>query len=563
MARLGTASYAQLPLDLEPADHWASGSTPAAPTTGNASRRLLGAFYTPQTAADYMADWTVRRDGEHLLEPSFGDGIFLRAVRTSACHKGFAAVRLSGIEIDRVALAQAIQGGTIAAPDAHHNDFLRVRPFTVQAVIGNPPYVRLRHIPAEQRASALKAAELTMGTPMDPSGSLWMPFMLHALRFLDAGGRLALVLPYDFTYVRYARPLWEKLRRSFSSLQVLRTHERLFPDLLQDVIILLADGYGSSTDSVRYQAFERTEDLLTAHPVVDELLSVEDVAQGERAFLMALLGQELRHLLSGRVAAMTAPARDFVTFNIGYVAGDKTFFHPTDDFVSEYRIPARSLRSALTATRALKGSGLGTSSLTGGQQSRLFFPDSKNLTAGERRYIAMGENHKVSARYKCRIRNPWYVVPGVRVPDVVLSVFSECPLLMINDADCVASNSLLCGYRRGVTNQTVATSWYTSLTLLQCELEVHALGGGVMVMVPREAGNVRLPTTVQVRDDHLRNLDRLLRRKQLSGAYLAGDREVLVGQLGFSEHDVELIRHGIEVLTHWRTSARSSRQAKR
>lgn len=563
MARIGSALIAQMPLDLEPDDDWTAGGPSIAPATGSASRRLLGAFYTPQTAADFMADWIVRHDGEHILEPSFGDGIFLRAVRESTRHRGFSDVRLTGIEIDKAAIEQAIRAGTIAPSDACPDDFLRVHPFKVQAVIGNPPYVRLRHVPARQRATALQAAELAMGTPMDPSGSLWMPFMLHALRFLEVGGRLALVLPYEFTYVRYARPLWETLRRRFSSLQILRTHERLFPDLLQDVVILLADGYGSSTSSVRYQAFERTGDLLSAQPVVDERIDVEEVVQGERAFLMALLGQDLRNLLSGRVAAVATPARDSITFNIGYVAGDKIFFHPTAECVSNYRIPARSLRPALSATRTLKGAGLGTSSLTTSQQNSLFFPDPNNLTAGERRYIAMGEQQKVSARYKCRIRKPWYMVPGVRVPDVVLSVFSECPLLMINDAACVASNSLLCGYRRGTTSEAIAVSWYTSLTLLQCELEVHALGGGVMVMVPREAGNVRIPTAVQVRDSHVRMLDRLLRRKQVAEAYRAGDREVLLGQLGFSEQDVELIHHGIEVLAHWRTSARSSRPAQR
>ena len=33
--------------------------------------------------------------------------------------------------------------------------------------------------------------------------------------------------------------------------------------------------------------------------------------------------------------------------------------------------------------------------------------------------------------------------------------------------------------------------------LLQCELEVHSLGGGVLVVVPREAGNIRIPRQVR------------------------------------------------------------------
>lgn len=525
-----------------------------------ATRRLLGAYYTPRSAAEYMADWIVRRDGEHILEPSFGDGIFLRAITTSVYRSNYTSVRLSGIEIDEKARAKALHEHLITDVDARCEDFLGVTPFKVQAVIGNPPYVRLRRLANEQRRRALEAAQAVMGNVMDPSGSLWMPFVLHAMRFLDVGGRLAFVLPYEFTYVRYAQPLWKALRNNFGALHVLRTHERLFPELLQDVVILLADDYGSCTDTVHFQAFERVEDLLSARPLVDETLSIDNLLCGERVFIGALLGDDLRRLLRTRVAEMTVPARKLVTFNIGYVAGDKTFFHPSDTNIEHYRIPERSLRASLTSARMIKGAGLRSSSLDSSRLSKLFFPNAGALTAGELRYIAMGEERGISARYKCRVRSPWFVVPGTRVPDVVLSVFSERPVLLINDAKCFASNSLLCGYCVTATSEELATSWYTSLTLLQCEIEVHALGGGVMVLVPREAGNVRLPKRVCVQEDHLSHLDHLLRLGRTAEAYRSGDRRVLIEQMGLRDDDVELIRHGIQVLTHWRTSARRSQR---
>lgn len=543
-----TEPVATIPLD---------GTASQQPT--GASQRLRGAFYTPHSAAEYMADWVVRHDGAHVLEPSFGGGIFLRAVAASAERRGNAGVRLSGVEIDKEARARALGAGLIADADARLADFLDVKPFPVQAVIGNPPYVRLRHLAAEQRGRALAAAETMLGQGMDPSGSLWLPFVLHALRFLDVGGRLAFVLPYEFTYVRYARPLWEALGERFGSLRVLRTHERLFPDLMQDVVILLADDYGSRTEFVHYQAFERVADLLGARPVVAESIPIADLLRGERAFIGALLGDELRRLLRTRIAAATVPARELVTFNIGYVTGDKTFFHPTAIAVDAYQLPASSLRSAVIATRSLRGSGLCTSSLDGDQRSNLFLPNPKALTAGEQRYIRWGEKSGVSNRYKCRVRKPWYVTPDTRIPDVILSVFSERPLFMVNDAGFLASNSLLCGFlRAGIVSEDLAAGWYTSLTLLQCEMEVHALGGGVMVLVPREAGNVRLPRSVRAHADHLSHLDCLLRGGLVAEAYRAGDGRVLSERLGIDGHEVELIRHGVEVLAHWRTSARSS-----
>lgn len=541
---------------LEPAA--ASEPDPIAlPASKGERRRLLGAFYTPRSVADFMADWVVRRADECVLEPSFGDGSFLRAVTASCERRSLSGVRLLGVEIDGAARARVLHAGLLTDADAYHTDFLALRPFPVQAVIGNPPYIRLRHLDPTRRGSAL-AAHLGLGVAPDPAGSLWVPFVLHAMRFLTEGGRLAFVLPYEFTHVRYARPLWSKLRRCFGSLQILRTRERPFADILQDVVILLADQYGARTDTVRYQAFEHVGDVLSGNPAVDEHLAIGDLVNGDRVFTAALLGQDLRCLLRSRIADVTTPTRHLVKFNIGYVAGDKDFFHPSGAEIGRFRLPATSLRPALISTRMLRRSGIRTSSLPPSQLGQLFLPQRHCLSEGERSYIASGEARGVNARYKCRVRQPWFVVPGVRVPDVVLSVFSERPRLSINDAGCVASNSLLCGYSRGLTGEEIATRWYTSLTLLQCELEIHALGGGVMVLVPNEVGNVRLPTKAIVRIEHIARLDDALRADGVHNAYRLGDDEVLGGQLGFGQDEVELVRKGVEVLTFWRTSARST-----
>ena len=524
----------------------------------SAIRRLTGVYYTPSSAADFMADWLVRRDEEHILEPSFGEGIFIRSVAAINNRRNFGPMHLTGIEIDAAARIQAQEQFANLNADLRCADFLSVLPFPVQGIIGNPPYVRLRNLPGDQKERALQIAGSVMGEPMEPSGSVWMPFVLHATRFLAPGGRMALVLPYEVTYVRYARLLWDTLRSQFGSLQVLRTHERLFPDILQDVVILLADNYGAQTDFVRYQAFERTDDLLGGCPLVDELIPVDNLLRGQRSFVEALLGPDLRQLLRGRIAQATVPARNLVTFNIGYVTGDKNFFHPTPEMIHKYCLPKASLHPALTSTRGLKSVGLGTSSLQKGEMERLFLPSGDLLTAGERSYIEWGKENGVANRYKCQVRDPWYMVPGVRVPDLILSVFSERPVLLNNDAEYFASNSLLCGFSNGPTGAEIVTRWYTSLTLLQCELEVHALGGGVMVLIPGEAGNIRLPHKVSTREDHLDHLDRLLKQGETTEAYQVGDRRILIDQVGFSSDDVELIRHGIGVLAHWRTSSRSS-----
>lgn len=529
------------------------------PTLAASSTRALGAYYTPPTAAQFLARWALRNHRDRVLEPSMGDGAFLHALSLEDDCRTLDA-EVWGIEMASDTFESTVASGVIERKYAVCSDFLSVDPFDVDAVVGNPPYVRLRHVPSDQADRARTVAETVLGEPMDPSGSVWMPFVLHASRFLRPGGRLALVLPYDLTYVRYARPLWNFLGNHFGELRIVRVHERMFPNILQEAVLLLADDFRRRTSRVRFEAYETVTQLDSGQPVLGTSIEIADVADGERAFLEALLSEEARSLLRTRIAPATVAARELVTFNIGYVCGDKTFFHPTPATIEAYGLSPASLRPALTAARQLRGVGLRTSSLASSQFSQLFLPGAK-LVNGERDYVSHGESLGVTERYKCRIRDPWYVTPYVRTPDVLLPVFTEKPALLVNDAQVAASNSLLCGYLKDTTAEALASAWFTSLTLLQLELQVHALGGGVMVLVPREAGNVRLPRVEVVDPRRLDSLHELLADEKLDLAFASGDGPVLRDLVGLTSTEVAIIQEAVETLSHWRTAARSSTSA--
>jgi len=531
--------------------------------TGSLERtqRSLGAFYTPASAAGVMADWVLRSGYDRVLEPSFGDGVFLHALRAVSAARELPDVAVFGSELASAPFGQALTGGLMEPARGFRRDFLQLTPFEVDAVVGNPPYVRLRHLPRNQQTSALQAAHAALGRPMDPSGSLWMPFVLHASRFLRPGGRLAFVLPFEFTHVRYARPLWAFLAERFGSLRIARVHERIFPELLQEVVVLFADGYGQRASNVRFEAYDHLRDFLSDEPSHQVDLAVHALIDGQREFNRALLPGNLRDLIREKLGRMMTPARSVVRFNIGYVSADKAFFHPSENEIRRYSIPRSSLLPTLISGRALRGSGLWSSDLREPATKLLFLPRARDsdLEPGERQYIAAGAASGVNERYKCRNRDPWYVVPDVRVPDVVLTVFSEVPLMLINDGGMTASNSLLCGHTTSVSAQTLACQWYTSLTLLGTELEVHSLGGGVMVLVPREAGNVGLVRPEHVPhgwERHLQRINERLRAGDTRSAYEIGDEFVLSRGMSLSQAEIETVRDGVEALRHWRDSTR-------
>ncbi len=484
-----------------------------------------------------------------------GDGEFLRAIQVEAARAGYDGVQTWGVELALDTYQTTVRDGLVDPERAILGDFLAVRPFPVDVAIGNPPYVRLRHLPKEDAARATAAAMRALGSPMDPSGSVWMAFVLHASEFLAPGGRLAFVLPHEMTHVRYARPVWRYLSQRFGSLRVVRVHERVFPEILQDVILLFADDRGGSTGEVEFEAYDCRTDLDFGRPVRQARVEISRIVAGERPFIEALLPVGLVDLLRGKVESATRPMRDIASLNIGYVAGDKRFFHPTDAMITQHQLPGASLVPTVTSSRRMSGNGIWTAKLPKAATDRLFLPpvDAQALTPGERAYIAIGQHAEVHRRYKCRIRDPWYVTPGVKVPNLLIPVFTDRPLLLINDGGYTASNSMLSGYLTAGTAEAIAAAWYTSLTLLQVELHVHSLGGGVMVFVPREAGAIRLAKAVTGRD-HLQVVDQLLRAGNVDRAYQAGDAAVLSDHLGLSSREVDLIQEGVHSLRYWRAA---------
>ena len=520
-------------------------------------RRQFGAYYTPTSAADLMAAWILRKDSDAVLEPSYGDGSFVRALCRVAVRRAFRRISIHGVELDERASLNISDAGVSTRITTSRGDFLAAHHGVFDGVIGNPPYVRIRNLSDDQRTSALNAASAQLGTSMEPSGSVWMPFVLHATSSLKAGGRMALVLPFEFTYVRYALPLWTFLSDHFGSLRVMRSRERLFPDVMQEVVVLFADGFGSSTDTVSFEGYDTLSNLLSEDPSVNQQIDVQSIVSGRRVFIEALLDPRLTKLIEKLRECHTVPLSALAKIRIGYVAGDKSFFHPLPEDIEAGGIRPESVLPALTSTKSLRRAGLRTSSVPADERSFLFRP-TVPLAVGEATYVASGVASGVAARYKCRVRKPWYVVPGVDVPDVVMSVFSERPLLMLNDAGLVASNSLICGFlREGTDACALIAAWYTSLTLLQCELEVHALGGGVMVLIPGEANKIRVPSEVSASASHLETLDLHLRKSEVHQAYASGDGPVLQEQLGLTREEIGLIHAGITTLTKWRTAHRA------
>jgi len=489
-------------------------------------RRATGSYFTSLDTAQFMTDWLVTEKHREILEPTAGDGVFVDCLRTSAKVKNV-DLQITAVEIEKEAFDFLKKRKGINAVRA---DFHEFKSPPVDAVIGNPPFVRFRHLSKKGLKSAESAGRAVIGKELDTSGSIWLSIILHSINSIKLNGRIAFVIPADALYVRYARPFWNYLCSHFGRVKVIRCRERLFPDILQDVVLLFADSSGKSTTSIECEDFDSFDSLITNKSTAKNVISIQEILSGNKPFMKVSLTPSDREWLV-HVHSQCQRALELVKFNIGYVSGNKSYFHPSKDVIQKYRLPKRSLHNAVVTARKLSNSSYLTSQLTSGIE-QVWIPNPSKLTMGELAYIKHGEDSGFNAGNKTSGRKPWYLVPGIVVPDVMLTVFGDLPRLLINDARLPASNSILIGrFKKAFPAQEFLLLWYTSITRLGIELSVHSLGGGVLVLVPREGDSIMMPKPInrKIPQKLFERLLHHLKSNDYSSAYEVGDSYLISG----------------------------------
>ena len=170
-------------------------------------QKLTGSFYTEGKVAESVANWAIRNTGDHVLEPSFGDGIFIDKALCRFREIGNSKPSITAVEIQQEVVDTVRENHYASMLNIYVEDFLSLD-FDSQfdVVVGNPPYVGIKNLPIEQVTTA-RGAMGRYSVQCPSNGSLWFSFVLHSISSLNTNGRLAFVLPFEITYARYASTL--------------------------------------------------------------------------------------------------------------------------------------------------------------------------------------------------------------------------------------------------------------------------------------------------------------------------------------------------------------------
>jgi adenine-specific DNA methylase len=465
-----------------------------------------------------------------VLEPSIGDGAFIDGLASAS----FNISELVGIEIleseaekASARLELSSLNGTVIN-DSTLSWSLNEDECTFDAVVGNLPFVRFQFISEADRNDASRHAN-ELGINIGGVANLWLPMLLASLRRLRPGGAFVLVLPAECLTGVSAGSARKWLLANTESLRCDLYPAGSFPGAMQEVLLLsgkiakMARPTSTLTVALHSRShsdkhFSDSHALLTRH-----VLSPK--AESWTRFL--LTPQHLEALDEFENLEAVQSLGQLAKFEVAIVTGANAFFSLTAAQVADYDLRSW-VRPLLPRSRFAPGLVFNTedyaSALSADAPMYLF---DASLQEGDRtqhqgldEFLSLGEGQDLHQRYKCRIRSPWWAVPGIRRGDLFLS--KRChhhPRMILNETEAVTTDTIYRGriLRPDVDRRSLVAGFHNSGTLLSAELEGRNFGGGVLELVPSEVSRLRVPLT-ETMGGELERLDRISRDASARGS---------------------------------------------
>lgn len=547
-------------------------------------RKNRGAFFTPEPIAEHLAAWAVGENPHaRVLDPTCGEAVFLlaagRHLRAAGCPADELDKRLFGVDLHPGSLDEARRQLKTNGLDASLTpadffslstpDQLGCSLPEMDAVIGNPPYVRYQHHAGHARKRSAAAA-LAQGVGLSGLASSWAALLIHACGFLTPEGRLAMVLPAELLTVHYAEPVRSWLLRRFERVHLVFFERLQFADALEKVVLVVAGGQGPGSGAFSLHYVGDAEDLATYWTY--DGISVPTVRSGKWTDL--LIPPRRRNLFRAVSDEHYVPLEQYGRPELGTVTGANDFFTLSETTRQRYGLTERQLlKITPPGTKYLRGMGFRESDWQYLQELDervwLLWPDPDDESDALATYLATGRALDVHLAYKCRIRDPWWRPPVVPTPDLFFTYMSHrYPRLISNTAKVRFVNSMhglrLREGHRGVPKAALPLLALNSVTMIGAEVGGRSYGGGILKMEPREAAQLPVPAPGDLKAawDIVRGerdkLDARLRRGLWTNVVKRVD-EVLLGEvMGLSSQDAEQLAEAAMALRERRIGRKGS-----
>jgi adenine-specific DNA-methyltransferase len=516
--------------------------------------KLRGGYYTPEPIAQFICDWAIDINTKSILEPSCGDGVFLKeAVKKVMDINPDANTEhmIVGVELfEEEAKKASIYGTKVVASDffGYYKDHIEgEKEFDV--IVGNPPFIRYQNVDADSREIAF---QLMRGTGLHPNKltNIWLPFLVLSALALSKNGKLGMVIPAELFQVSYAGETREFLAEFFDRLTLITFQKIVFQDIQQEVILLLGEKT-SNSKGIQVIELNDLEDLSNLDLANFYDYEVKELNHSDEKWIKYFLScEEIELMRKLRNNVGIVPTTDLFEINVGLVSGENSFFLMNHEMVKEYQL-GNATRMIIGKTEQLKGVILSERDFENlvdkGKKVYMFAPQNvpfSELSKEEQEYIKYGEKLGFNRGYKCRIRKNWYCVPQSWEPDAfILRQVNRYPRIILNYANAVSTDTIhKIRFFDGVNPEYVAAAFLNSFTLALAEVTGRSYGGGVLTFEPSEIRKLMIPMkNAELLD--VKKIDKLIREHNIEEVLNYSDKILLVNGLGLSDNEVKMLRN--------------------
>jgi len=511
----------------------------------SAEQKLRGAYYTPLQLANAMASLFASENIHAVLEPSCGDGVFLDSLKQLGMIDQIASFDAVEIEPDE---AKKVQNNYCDHHNVHvlNEDFFEFYSRMINnkkqydLILGNPPYIRYQYLTETQRE--LQSKILTShGMKANKLINAWVAFLVACVQLLSEDGKIAFVIPAEILQVAYAEDLRLFLSEHLAKITLITFGQLVFPDIEQEVVVFVGEK-GSEEKGIRIIEVNDLAGFETLDLQQNGFQKMQHVKEKWTKYFTTANEMELIRAI--RSDERFAKFADYGLINVGITTGNNSYFSITEDICEKYDLENVTLpligRSSHAHGIFFTDADWERNKASGKRARLISFPDSpiENYPAGHKEYILLGETSGENDGYKCSIRDRWYIVPSVWVPDAFfLRRNNLYPKFVLNRCNAVSTDTMhRMKFNSGVKPENILLAYYNSISFAFTEICGRSYGGGVLEVLPGEMGNIMIPKLDGIDKktcaDLLKRVDAIVREDaDIEKALDIVDKEVLVDYL--------------------------------
>lgn len=404
-------------------------------------------------------------------------------------------------------------------------------------ILGNPPYIRYQYLTESQRS---EMSEILTSHKMKSNKLIntWVAFVVACVHLLSENGKIAFVIPAEILQVAYAEDLRLFLAENLSNITVLAFRDLVFPDIEQEIVVFIGEK-SAAKKGIRIIEMQNLSDISISKIKRTDFQPMSDAREKwtkyftskQEADLIAYIKNDSRfHKLSDRAL-----------INVGVTTGNNKYFSVDKATAQKYDLESVSLpligRSSHASSVYFEKSDWQQNADKGKAAYLVNFPDKPFDSYSDRQkaYIKLGEETGQNKGYKCSLREKWYEIPSIWIPDAFfLRRNNLYPKFVLNKCGAISTDTMhRIKFNDEGDGERIALSYYNSISFAFTEICGRSYGGGVLEILPGEAGNIYVPKLDSVPmkkiREVLKEVDEIVRKNEnIENALDLVDKSILL-----------------------------------